>query len=214
MNKYKSSSFKYSKLPTKQNRIVGAKYITTYGKVRIWDGKYLKCIHKNYPYRCKDCGGSSLCKHGKVTPRCKFCKNGITPNPNIQKWNELPILKKNRIEGQTYITTYDNIRVWDGKYLKCIHNKFPDVCIACKGVGTCKHRRVKYNCKECKGNGRCEHGNIRYGCKECKGKGICKHDMRKEYCKKCKGTQICLHGTTRNKCKKCATAKIITNIDV
>ncbi len=57
----------------KGNRIVGAKYLDTKGRISIWNGKMLRCEHGRVRSRCKDCGGSGICEHGTRRSQCKDC---------------------------------------------------------------------------------------------------------------------------------------------
>lgn len=134
----------------------------------------------------------------------------------------LPKNIKDRIPGCKYM--YENkIRIWNGKKLKCehnkaisdcrecgggsicVHNKNISKCKICEGGSVCEHKNQKYNCRQCKGKGFCVHNVDKYRCKQCKGSGICIHNKRKNRCKQCKGSECCIHDKLKSRCNKCFT---------
>ena len=120
----------------------------------------------------------------------------------------LPLMKKDRIVGQKYI--YNNIiRIWDGKILRCEHNRESKArCIDCGGKEICEHKRRKSHCKLCKGTNICEHYRQRSQCKVCEGTGICIHKKRRVTCKECNGSDICKHQKRKAQCKDCGGKSI------
>ena len=125
--------------------------------------------------------------------------NDIKINENIP---ELPKLKKDRIKDMKYMYE-DEIRIWNGKELKCIHNRKKSQCKECHGGSICEHKRQKSYCKECKGSQICKHKRVRSKCKECHGGSICEHKKERTTCKECKGGSICEHNKRRTRCKEC-----------
>jgi hypothetical protein len=103
------------------------------------------------------------------------------PPPSPRTFDSLSPVK-DRIPGQWYLYDGDPVR-WDGKGLKCIHDKKRSECKECKGSGICEHDKRRSGCKECKGSQICEHDKHRSDCKECKGSGICEHDKHRSTCK-------------------------------
>lgn len=114
---------------------------------------------------------------------------------------ELP-LKKDRIKGQSYLYQ-GNIRIWDGKELKCEHNKRMSRCIECGGSEICEHKKRRTRCKICGGSEICEHQRQKSKCIDCNGIGICKHKKIRSTCKICGGTSICEHQKRRSQCIDC-----------
>lgn len=73
------------------------------------------------------------------------------------------------------------IRIWDGKILRCVHNRQKTLCKECGGGGSrrqsrCEHNRQKQQYKDCGGSrqSRCEHNRQKQQCKECGSK--CQHN--------------------------------------
>ena len=62
----------------------------------------------------------------------------------------LPTRKIDREVGIGYLYR-DEIRIWDGKHLKCKHNKIMNICSDCGGSQICKHNKRKSRCHECNG---------------------------------------------------------------
>ncbi|MBT4942109.1 MAG: hypothetical protein HON29_03640, partial [Candidatus Magasanikbacteria bacterium] len=102
---------------------------------------------------------------------------------------ELPP-KKDRIKGQSYL--YQGIvRIWDGKELKCEHNRRRIQCKECGGSEICEHQKRRSKCKDCGGSSICEHNRQRSRCKDCGGSEICEHQKRRSTCKDCGGSSLC-----------------------
>ena len=119
---------------------------------------------------------------------------------------ELPP-KKDRIKGQSYL--YQGlVRIWDGKQLKCEHQRQRKQCKECGGASICEHNRERSSCKECGGASICEHNKRRSRCKECGGASICEHQRIKSSCKECGGASICEHNKRRSNCKECGGSGI------
>jgi len=110
--------------------------------------------------------------------------------------------KKYRIKGQSYL--YQGIvRIWDGKELKCEHNKIRSQCIQCNGTGICEHKKRRTRCIDCNGTGICEHKKRRSACVDCNGSQICEHKKQKSKCVDCEGKGICIHQKRRSICIEC-----------
>ena len=114
----------------------------------------------------------------------------------------LPKRTADRVIGESYLHNGE-VRIWDGKLLKCKHNRQRHKCKDCGGSQICEHGRQKSNCRDCGGSQICEHGRRRVQCKDCDGSQICEHGRQKSTCKDCGGTSICEHGRIRNTCKDC-----------
>ena len=93
--------------------------------------------------------------------------------------------KKYRVNGKKYIYR-GNVRIWDGKTLKCTHDNQIQLCRKCNGSQVCQHNRQRSRCKECGGSSICIHNKRKTHCIACKGSQICVHNKRKETCKECK----------------------------
>ena len=110
--------------------------------------------------------------------------------------------KKDRIKGHSYLYQ-GNIRIWDGKELKCEHNRKMSRCIKCGGKEICEHKKRRSACKICGGSEICEHQRIRSKCIECNGTSICMHNRQRSQCKDCNGPSICEHKKQRSTCIEC-----------
>lgn len=109
----------YPTLPTsKKDRKIGAKYLHN-GNIRLWTGTKLYCEHNNQISRC------DKCKEKKILD-----KNPEEYGENVLK---LPDLNEDRIINQKYL--FENeVRIWSGKRLNCIHNKNRNRCKQCNGI--------------------------------------------------------------------------------
>jgi hypothetical protein len=140
------------------------------------------CEHGRQKSKCKDCGGGSICEHGRRRrSQCKDCGGGS-------------ICEHGRIRSQCKECGGGSI---------CEHGRRRNTCKECRGSQICEHGRQRSRCKECGGVGICEHGRIRHICKDCGGMGICEHERVRHTCKECEGGSICEHGRRRNQCKDC-----------
>jgi len=55
------------------DRRKGGKYLDTKGRLGIYDGTRLKCEHDRHWSECKECGGTSICEHGRRRSVYKNC---------------------------------------------------------------------------------------------------------------------------------------------
>ncbi len=126
-----------------------------------------KCPHgkARNGYRCKECGGKGLCKHGRDRSRCKECGG----KKQVRK----------RCPHGKALNGYF-CKECGGKGL-CKHDRRRDQC-----VDRGKKRAPRP---------RCPHGKAKNGyyCKECGGKGLCKHGRQHLKCDDC-ACPICLKG--------------------
>jgi hypothetical protein len=67
-----------------------------------------------------------------------------------EKLDPLPPVR-DRIVGKWYLYRHESLVQWDGKYLRCQHNRQKCVCKDCKGSSICDHDRIRSACKYCKG---------------------------------------------------------------
>ena len=149
-----------------------------------------KCPHGRHQSICKDCGGASICAHGRQGHQCRNC---------------LDMLGKKR---KQYIKK------------KCPHGKRKNRCKDCGGKGVCPHDRLKDQCKDCLGilgkkmriQKKCLHGRQKYHCKDCLNalgrkpkqyKKICPHGRIQRQCRECYGSKICPHAKQQHTCKEC-----------
>lgn len=115
----------------------------------------------------------------------------------------LPTQPKKRVIGDKYL--YENsIVIWDGKRLRCLHERRRERCIECEGSQICIHKKNKYTCVECGGKQICEHKKIKKYCISCKGTHICPHMKRKYECKICYQKLYCEHNKKRTFCLSCS----------
>jgi hypothetical protein len=117
---------------------------------------------------CKECGGVSICEHGKVRSICKECKGGSICEHGKRRSG------CNECGGGSI----------------CEHGKRRTVCNECGGGAICEHGKVRSGCKEC-GICLCEHGKVKYRCRDCGGSAFCIHGKAKTRCKECGGSGLC-----------------------
>lgn len=115
---------------------------------------------------------------------------------------ELPKKTSERIVGKKYLSK-GIICIWNGKELRCEHNRRRNTCRECGGSSVCIHGKQKLRCVECGGSQICIHNKRRSECRECGGGSICSHGIKKSQCGECGGSQICEHGRQRSFCKEC-----------
>jgi hypothetical protein len=195
---------------SKSSRRVGNKYLDTKGRVGTWDGKEMRCPHNRRRAQCKECGGSAICQHEKRKTECKQCA-GVAPQPNtpsvVAKRTGYPLLTaiplSQRRVGGKYVDTKGNVGNWNGKDLRCDHNRERRYCKECGGSQICQHNRVRAQCKDCGGSAICEHKRQRATCKDCGGSQICEHGRVRYQCRHCGGTGMCQHGKMRSSCADC-----------
>jgi|SaaInlV_165m_DNA_1040744.scaffolds.fasta_scaffold21736_2 hypothetical protein len=125
----------------------------------------------------------------------------------MEIYSQLPRYIKDRTIQQKYINK-NLIVIWDGKYLKCEHNRIRTECKDCGGGSICEHNKRRSICKDCGGGSICEHNKRRSICKDCGGSSICKHSRRRTQCKDCGGGSICKHNRQRSNCKDCGGGSI------
>jgi hypothetical protein len=129
-------------------------------------------------------------------------------SPNLCSSTLQPLPKViDRVINSWYIYQQSPAR-WDGKYLKCQHDRITSKCRECGGISICFHGRAKSQCKECGGASICVHGRQRNYCKECGGASICVHNKKRSYCKECGGASFCVHDRVKSQCKECEGSAI------
>ncbi|MDD4930849.1 MAG: hypothetical protein PHG66_01685 [Candidatus Colwellbacteria bacterium] len=140
---------------------------------------------------------------------CENCDEEIE-NPLLKNLCEscipfIPSSQADRETGKMYRYKYE-IRIWDGKIMKCIHNKRPNYCKQCEGKGAsfCPHGKYKGKCKidGCFCSQLCIHKAPKYYCIPCGGKGICEHKMQRPKCPVCSPENRCEHGNEKETCGK------------
>lgn len=99
------------------------------------------CIHSKRKARCRECGGSAFCVHGKE--RCRECRRSFCDHGKRKAM----------------------CRDCGGSF--CVHGKRKAMCRDCGGSAFCVHGKRKARCRECK---RCSCGrraSIDLFCKTC-----------------------------------------------
>ena len=76
----------------------------------------------------------------------------------------LPTKKEDRIINEKYIDKYNDIVIWKGKELHCIHHKRKEDCIEC-GYSFCIHEKRKDRCDIC--SSLCIHNKKKYNYNNC-----------------------------------------------
>lgn len=146
----------------KADRLVNGKYMCN-GRVVVWNGKKLKCIHLKNVAECSDCGGSQICEHKRLRQMCKGC-NGIGICEHGKR---------------------RSICIPCGGTSLCEHKIQKDRCKSCVGSQICEHNKVRQVCRECGGAAYCEHDKLKHRCVSCHGTSICEHKKRRSQCKIC-----------------------------
>jgi len=82
----------------------------------------------------------------------------------IDNNHKLPTKKEDRIINKKYIDKYNDIVIWNGKELQCIHHKRKEDCIQC-GYSFCIHEKRKDRCNIC--SSLCIHNKKKYNCDNC-----------------------------------------------
>jgi hypothetical protein len=175
------NAVKIENLPVfKKDRIVNTKYMYN-NEIRIWDGKYLRCIHMHLKTTCKQCEGTAFCKHKKQKTQCKKCKGAN-------------FCKHKKSKYKCRICCPENF---------CEHKKRKDQCNICLGNLYCEHKKQKYQCNICCPENFCEHEKRKDQCRKCNGSAFCEHGKWKHYCYDCGGSSICEHKKIRHSCREC-----------
>jgi len=120
----------------------------------------------------------------------------------------LPPQRAVRVTGTKYMDKEGRVCIWDGKIIKCEHNRERRLCKKCGGSDICEHDIRRMKCKKCDGSAICKHSRQRHQCKECHGSGICEHDRLRSSCRECHGASICEHDKVRATCRECHGASI------
>ena len=166
---------------------------------------------------CKECGGASICEHGRQRYYCKECGarasastggcEGRARSAGPEHLRHGRERYKCKVRGFVICDTGgSDTSAWSVGGI-CEHGRHRRFCKECGGSGFCEHGRQRSLCKECGGSQICEHGRQRYYCKECGGAGICEHGRQRPQCKECGGSQICEHRRRKYGCKECRAAR-------
>ena len=127
---------------------------------------HARCEHGKEKRRCKECGGSGICKHQHLKFTCKLCNPVGTGGICIHNRDK-----------------YNCVQCKGGGI--CEHNRRRARCVECGGGSICEHKRQRRICKECKGADICPHNRIKQYCVECGGGSICQHRRVRRNCKEC-----------------------------
>jgi len=124
-----------------------------------------KCVHgKKNKSACKECGGASICPHGRSKTYCKECKGG-----------SLCIHKKRKDRCADCIELY-------GRHQYCEHKCMKTTCIECEGGSICEHGKRRTRCIDCEGGTVCEHKILRNTCRYCDFIGFLTSRVRSRVC--------------------------------
>jgi hypothetical protein len=117
-----------------------------------------KCEHgKLNKSACKDCNGTSVCKHGISKTYCKHCGGGSLCEHNK---------RKDRCSECEHIY---------GRKQYCEHKVLKTHCKKCDGGSICEHKKRRTRCNLCKGGSMCSHNKQKSTCKYCDFSGfLCK----------------------------------------
>ena len=95
--------------------------------------------------RCKECGGSQICEHNRVSSDCKECGGAQSASTVVSA-----LTARSAAGLQSASTVVSALRartVQETVYT-----------LSCGGSQICEHGRQRSQCKECGGGGICEHG--------------------------------------------------------
>ena len=115
---------------------------------------------------------------------------------------QLPKRINNRVVGMVYMNNGREV-TWNGKMLRCVHDKRPTSCKECGGSHICEHKRRKYDCVRCSGSRTCIHKKRKTDCMLCSGANNCRHKRSKMHCIHCGGSEICVHLRRYIYCEYC-----------
>ena len=91
-----------------------------------------KCPHgKMNKSACKECGGASICEHGRSRTYCKECEGG-----SLCEHKE----RKDRCADCAHLY---------GRHQYCEHGSFKTSCVQCEGGGICEHKTRRNRCSTC-----------------------------------------------------------------
>jgi hypothetical protein len=91
-----------------------------------------KCPHgKVNKSACKECGGTSICEHGRTRTYCKECGGGSLCEHEK---------RKDRCADCAHLY---------GRHQYCEHGSFKNTCVTCKGGGICEHETRRNRCRYC-----------------------------------------------------------------
>jgi len=109
-----------------------------------------KCPHgKMNKSACKDCGGASICEHGRSRTYCKECEGGSLCEHGKRK------------------DRCADCEPLYGRHQYCEHDKLKTICKECQGGSICEHGTRRTRCLHCEGGSVCEHKIQRLSCREC-----------------------------------------------
>lgn len=98
---------------------------------------------------CKECGGASICIHGRTRTYCNECDGGSMCEHNKRK------------------DRCGDCAELYGRHQYCEHNRLKTSCHDCGGGSICEHGTRRTRCKECEGGSICEHKIMRDDCRYC-----------------------------------------------
>ncbi len=186
-------------IPDKGNRCVDC-FLSGEGGAGI-------CEHRRRADRCKECGGSEICKHGVNKQFCHACKEeGNGGGAGLCEHN------KNRSKCSQCHKP--------GEGHLCLHGRPRSHCRPCGGSDYCEHGRQKAKCDEgdCNGSQVCEHGRHKYQCADCDGSQICPHKKQRHGCPQC-NDRFCICCNTEKTaaadamCKECLSKVTGTSME-
>lgn len=91
-----------------------------------------KCPHgKMNKSSCKECGGASICEHGRSRTYCKECEGG-----SLCEHKQ----RKDRCADCAHLY---------GRHQYCEHEKLRTICKECNGGGICEHKIERTSCRHC-----------------------------------------------------------------
>jgi hypothetical protein len=109
-----------------------------------------RCPHGNMnKSACKECGGKSICEHGRTRTYCVDCGGGSMCEH-----------KKRKDRCEECADLY-------GRHQYCEHNRLKTSCHDCVGGSICEHGTRRTRCVECEGGTICEHKIPRGRCRIC-----------------------------------------------
>ena len=120
-----------------------------------------KCEHgKMNKSACKECGGASICEHGRTRTYCKECEGGSLCEHKQRK------------------DRCADCEPLYGRHQYCEHGKLKTICKECEGGSICEHGKRRTRCLKCEGGSLCEHNIVKFSCRDCDFIGFLSHRVR------------------------------------
>ena len=152
------------------------------------------------PCKCKECGGSQICEHGRR--RSLKCKVERCPRSAVSIWNlRARSSAQSLLQGVRWVS---NLRARSSIALTARSAAgFKSASTVVSGGGLKKCGAMCQHGRECGGASICEHGRRRSQCARCGGASSASTIVGALTARSARKSQICEHGRQRSQCKEC-----------